>query len=63
MAELPTGPVILWIDYGYDGWLPLSFPTARAALEAPERGWSPWVITRLVSYDIVEQESVDDPRT
>lgn len=27
-------PIIVWSDYGYEGWSPRSYPTVAAAIEA-----------------------------
>lgn len=60
MDDAPKGPVILWLDYGSEGWVPFDFPTVKDALEAPERGWcTNWIITRPVAYDIVEHPEPD----
>ena len=48
------GPVIRWLDYGYEGWKPHSFDTIRDALEWPGYG-SPYVITRLAVYEVADK--------
>lgn len=55
--DLPKGPVILWLDYGTDGWRPCSYPSIRAALE-DRNSWFAWryIITRPVEYEIVEHK-------
>lgn len=53
--ELRTaGPVIVWLDYGSEGWVPESFPTLKAALEA-QRYSHDFVITRKAEYDVVDR--------
>jgi len=56
MTERPgkDGPIILWIDYGHEGWKPTSYTSVQEALKAPKYG-SNYVITRLVAYTVEEQ--------
>lgn len=49
------GPIILWVNYGYEGWKPESFPSVRAALEA-QKYQSEYIITRQVTYEVKEAE-------
>jgi len=54
MASDPLkGPIILWIDHGYDGWDPRSFDTVTDALLADKYG-SKHIITRRVEFEINE---------
>ncbi len=53
----PKGPYILWIDYGCEGWAPLSFDSLSEALDAVGMfGCGTWVITMaplvLVAKDL-----------
>lgn len=48
------GPIILWRDYGYEGWKPTSFPDIKSALLS-ERYESSFVITRIVDFDVKEK--------
>ncbi|MCA1458068.1 hypothetical protein I6F35_33585 [Bradyrhizobium sp. BRP22] len=32
--EDTTGPVIVWLDCGYEGWIPRSFPTLLDAVKS-----------------------------
>lgn len=34
MSSDTSGPIILWLDYGYEGWAPYSFQTLEEALQA-----------------------------
>lgn len=58
MAEqdATSGPIIIWSDYGCEGWKPRSFENVKEALEATRYG-EPFIITRVVQYDV--QESTD----
>ena len=47
------GPIILWLDYGCEGWKPTSYTSIREALEAQKYG-SNYRITRLVTYEVKE---------
>jgi hypothetical protein len=53
MANETAGPIILWENYGYEGWKPTSFPTVRDALAA-QRFNSEFVITRVADFQVVE---------
>jgi hypothetical protein len=46
MSE-PAGPIVLWEDYGCEGWQPKSFATVTEALMAPRYSAS-FVITMIV---------------
>jgi hypothetical protein len=47
------GPFIVWTYYGYDRWLPTSYPSIEKALEGTRYN-SNWVLTRPVSYEVTE---------
>jgi hypothetical protein len=47
------GPYILWVDGGYEGWSPRSYPTLTEAL-SDWRDGSKFVITKVVKYEVVE---------
>ena len=47
------GPVILWLDYGYEGWKPYSFETVADALHVGKFG-NDYVITRKATYEVKE---------
>ena len=47
------GPIILWLDYGYEGWKPTSFATVKDALLADRYG-SKFVITRVIEFEVEE---------
>lgn len=53
MSEGTEGPIIMWINYGSDGWKPTSYPSVRSALEA-DRFTSQFIITKPLAYDVVE---------
>ena len=46
------GPIILWLNYGTEGWHPYSYPSVRAALEETKN--YDYIITRQVAYEIKE---------
>lgn len=50
-----NGPIIVWVNYGYDGWAPTSYLTVKDALLGGRHG-SEFVITRLVAFDVIEVE-------
>ncbi len=54
MSSKPDGPIVLWVNYGYEGWQPKSFASIREALEE-DKGYCEWVITRLVMYEVIEK--------
>jgi hypothetical protein len=69
MSYNPTaeGPIIVWCDYGCEGWLPSSYPTLTDALLA-YRSSTTFVLTRLVEYEVVdlsqtEKITLDTPTT
>jgi hypothetical protein len=47
-----SGPIILWENYGYEGWQPKSYQTMKEALSA-QRYQSEFVVTMLVDFDVV----------
>lgn len=49
----PTEPIIIWVNYGVEGWKPKSYPSLRQAL-VDTRYSSDFVVTRLVQFDVVE---------
>lgn len=53
MPDDINGPVILWTNYGCEGWKPKSFDSVKDALEADKYG-SEFVIARKVQYEIKE---------
>lgn len=53
--NITCGPIILWQDYGCEGWKPTSFDTIKEALEY-NKYQSNWKITRTVSFDVIEKE-------
>ena len=52
-----NGPVIVWTDYGHDGWSPRSYPTVLAALEAGQTHG--FVITQRINL----AETVREPKS
>lgn len=53
-----SGPYILWVDYGTEGWKPRSFDTAQEAIEEILTGacigGEPVVLTKLLKVEVVE---------
>lgn len=47
------GPIVVWENYGYEGWQPKSYPDLKTALLA-ERYNSEFLITRPISFEPVE---------
>jgi hypothetical protein len=47
-----VGPIILWVDYGYEGWKPTSFQSIEDALKSEYYG--NWIITRRVDWKVTE---------
>jgi hypothetical protein len=47
------GPIIVWVNYGYEGWQPKSYHTLKEALLG-ERYSTEFVVTRLVTYEVTE---------
>lgn len=47
-----TGPYILWVDYGYEGWKPQSFNSIEEALKSEK--YSEWIITKRVDFKAIE---------
>ena len=54
------GPIIVWQDYGYEGWQPKSYPTLKDALVAQK--YQEFVVTNLVEFDVVAITSGDRNR-
>jgi hypothetical protein len=52
----PKGPIVMWTDFGSEGWQPKDFQTVQEALEA-ERYGQGFVITRLATYEVKETET------
>ena len=51
------GPIILWLNYGsYEGWKPYSFDTIDEALHVGKFG-NEFIITRQVTYTIIEEDT------
>jgi hypothetical protein len=57
VKEPPTGPYIVWVDYGYEGWQPKCFNSLKEAVS--ENHFSRFVVTKLVNYDVIE---IGDPK-
>ena len=55
--EETKGPIIVWQDYGYEGWHPTSYPTLKDALVAQK--YNDFVVTSLVDFDVVAKSSGD----
>jgi hypothetical protein len=51
------GPYIVWLDYGYEGWKPESYPDLASALTSPKYG-NDWEITKKVIFKINDDGSV-----
>ena len=49
-----SGPYIVWLNYGYDGWAPRSYDTLKEAIEGDRYG-EDFVITKLVQYEPLEK--------
>jgi hypothetical protein len=47
-----AGPIIIWENYGHEGWHPKSYPDLKAALIA-QRYNSEMVLTERVEFDVV----------
>jgi hypothetical protein len=64
MTYDPTGPFVVWQNYGYDGWQPRSFQTLREAVLADRHG-TEFVVTRIVEFEIsaTETPTTDDRPT
>ncbi len=57
MSKRPTGPYIVWINYGYDGWAPYDYETVEDALKHKASG-DEWILTRTVK--LVESDDVPE---
>lgn len=53
MSADTAGPIIVWENYGYEGWHPKSYPDLKSALFYPRYNGA-FVITRSVDVDVVE---------
>jgi hypothetical protein len=47
------GPIILWENYGSEGWQPRSFASIKEALDT-HRFCSEYVITRRSDYEVTQ---------
>jgi hypothetical protein len=56
MSADAAGPVIVWENYGYEGWHPKSYPDLKAALVATRYN-SEFVVTERVEFDVVKAEA------
>ncbi len=45
------GPIILWADYGYEGWKPYSYNSIDEALKASK--YCDWIITKKVEWKVM----------
>jgi len=53
MAGTTLGPIIAWVDYGREGWVPETFATYRKALEFATGGThGRVVITRRIDLTV-----------
>lgn len=48
------GPVVVWLDYGCEGWRPSSYDTVKEALLG-ERYGNRFVVTRVVKFEVKEK--------
>jgi hypothetical protein len=48
------GPIVVWENYGYEGWHPKSYATVKEALLG-QRYNSEFCITRIVDFECVER--------
>jgi len=51
------GPYIVWLDYGYEGWKPESYPDLGSAIRSPKYG-NDWEITKKVNIKTNDDGSV-----
>lgn len=52
----PEGPIIVWEDFGCEGWHPKSYPSIAAAI-AQHRGANGKVVTRLLTVkDFIKED-------
>lgn len=54
MNEELKGPIILWVNYGPEGWQPKSFNTIKEALEAPRYNYE-IIVTKKLEYEVLEK--------
>lgn len=52
--EGTRGPYIKWLNYGYEGWKPYSYPDIKSALTDNNSYGNEFVITKLSIYEIKE---------
>lgn len=50
-----VGPVIVWENYGVEGWRPQSFKTIKEALLQSPRYQTDFVITRKIDFEVLEK--------
>jgi hypothetical protein len=55
MSDDTDGPVIVWENYGCEGWQPKSYPTLKDALLAARYN-SEFVFTKRAEFDVVETD-------
>lgn len=55
----PDGPIIVWSDYGFDGWKPRSYPTIAAAISDGISHGA--VITRRIKVEEFVNEEAGKP--
>lgn len=51
-----SGPYIIWLDYGTEGWKPTSYEDLKSALEA-DKYCNNWIITKIVKYEVKEENN------
>ena len=49
-----NGPYVVWIDYGYEGWRPISYDTIEEAVAHKDNYTI--IITKVVKYEVKEKE-------
>lgn len=47
----PTGPYVVWTDYGCEGWHPTSYPSLREAVIASQPND---VVTLIPTFEVVD---------
>lgn len=52
-----VGPIVVWENYGCEGWHPKSFATVKEALLG-ERYNSEFVITKRMEFDVIEKTDI-----
>lgn len=49
LKDIEGRPVLLWVNYGSEGWAPSPFETVEDAIRSAQSGVSEeWIITRTV---------------